>query len=94
MKDNSEKQFHQIIDEAFAKINSYPDGNSLFYQRFTKSRAVVSSWKSRKVRPTETDQIHFISVSNDVIRDCEAERVQKEAQRIDLINEFQALVSL
>ncbi|SDE83434.1 hypothetical protein SAMN04487996_107133 [Dyadobacter soli] len=89
----NEKAFPILVKEAFSKINEFAGGNSLFYSKFFKSRAVVSSWKSGKVKPMPGDIIEFISVSTEVIRECQALRSKEEERQHELISEFNALVS-
>jgi hypothetical protein len=88
-----EKPLAELIDEAFDKINSFEGGNTLFYKRFHKSRAVVSTWKSGKVQPTQSDVLKFIKVSNEVIKECKAEFEKRNQEQIVLMDEFTGLIS-
>ncbi len=89
----NEKSFVALINEAFDKINKFEGGNTLFYGRFHKSRAVVSTWKSGKVLPTQTDILKFIKVSNEVIKECNAEIEKRNREQIELMTEFTGLIS-
>lgn len=82
-----------LINEAFDKINKFEGGNILFFQRFHKSRAVVSTWKSGKVVPSDTDIGNFIRTANDTIRELSEEKARQEKENAELLNEFQTLLS-
>ncbi|MCF0060142.1 hypothetical protein MUK70_12895 [Dyadobacter chenwenxiniae] len=81
-----------MIDQAFAKINQFPGGNTLFYTRFSKSRAVVSTWKSGKVVPSDKDLMEFLQVSNDVIKELRDIQAQSIVRQTELLEEFQSLI--
>lgn len=91
---NNEKGVSDVINEAFAKINKFEGGNELFYSRFHKSRAVVSTWKSGKVVPVQTDMIKFMKVSNEVIKECTVESEKRNKEQSKLMNEFTNLTSI
>ena len=63
------KSIVSVIGDTFEKINRFEGGNTRFYDRFHKSRAVVSTWKSGKVVPSDTDIGNFIRTANDTIRE-------------------------
>lgn len=92
--ETNEAGFDQIVSEAFAKINQFSDGNILFYQKFNKSRAVISTWKSGKAIPPPSEILRFISVSNEVIKECLQNCKRQEIERTELLKEFQSLVSM
>jgi len=87
------ENFMQLIDDAFAKINRFEDGNTLFYSRFHKSRAVVSTWKSGKVIPSETDKGLFLKTASDVIKELKVKKEAKDKENNKLLSEFTSLLS-
>lgn len=91
--EKTEKKFTQLIDDAFAKINKFQNGNVFFYGRFHKSRAVVSTWKSGKVVPSEADKGLFLKTANDVIKELQVKKEEMDAENSELLNEFTSLVS-
>ena len=93
MMNENENTFKKTIDEAFNKINQFQGGNILFYKKFHRSRAVVSTWKAGKVIPQHDDILKFIEVSNEVIRECIAEKEARNKKQSELMSEFTSLVS-
>ncbi len=91
--ENERQTIPQIIGNAFDKINQFEGGNALFYERFHKSRAVVSTWKAGRVTPAQTDVTKFIKVSNEVIRELTEVRDRRREEQSFLLGEFSSLTS-
>jgi|GEM_PF-4850995 len=92
MNDNR-KSFVSVIDDTFEKINRFEGGNTLFYKRFHKSRAVVSTWKSGKVQPHHSDILKFIKVANEVIKELRVETDKRNQEQAELLTEHAYLIS-
>ena len=89
----NDKSIKEIIEEAFAKINQFEDGNTLFYQKFHKSRAVVSTWKASKVVPSDQDIGIFIKTASEVIKELSMKKEKAVKENSKLMNEFNSLIS-
>jgi hypothetical protein len=91
--DNDNIVVKDLIDRAFTKINQYRGANYIFYERFSKSRAVVSTWKSGKVIPSQKDISEFLSVSNQLIKEMQESMELSKLHQAKLMEEFQSLIS-
>jgi hypothetical protein len=76
INENSQPEFiSEIINTTFKKINSYPEGNALFYKSINLNRSTISSWRVRKQIPSRKQMAYLLAIAKKVITTCEENKV-------------------
>lgn len=85
--------FSDLIQRSFEKINQHPGANKEFYKRFSRSRVLISKWRSGRANPSMADQAEFVSIASQVIKEYSQKQKALAAENEKQLKEFQALLT-
>jgi hypothetical protein len=85
--------FPDLVRKTFEKINQHSGANEEFYKRFSRSRVLISHWKSGKLVASYSDQTEFVKVATEVIKEFSEKHEALRVQNEQMIKEFQTLLA-
>jgi hypothetical protein len=91
--ENQKSTFSDLIRQAFKKINQHPGANEEFYKQFSKSRVLISHWRTGKVAPTIADLTEFLTIASQVIKKFTQKEKALAAENEKKLEEFHALLT-